>query len=792
MVKASMLRFLLSDNESLQWYVNGRKSEADDVIRRLFLCERLGRRSMPDHYYRLQQDNDFQGLTTIADLLRKGLFRLGDDYLELHNQRIHVKASRLNEWQQLITFIPPLVLQCAFLHLKRPQTDITPGGLSSYTKDILLPNFKYTALPFPRVPQIEHYLATSHGFHDLHMHLNGATETDVTWQDHLLVPKKIYTEMAQGFKNSKVKEQFEQESNLLEPNTYYNLLLIARKIRTILYDIVVLKKKHSEKSTDQLLSSIVNDLEKEQIIPNYKNPFLALVNENLTSERPMLAEALFYIRVFSYLAAEPRESVASLFHFYLLILGLCNRLLVQQVHQFGFEQFQKHTLNGLREISEKQYRNRFFQLQGNELRNLAFLEGRFSPKETEKETLMLLKAVNSGWQKLKDKIMQRNAHQPPPELRLTAHFIKRAEGTADEFIRFLALRQSVWKKAKVLALLKKNNAKFTEAIVGIDAAASEFDTPPEIFAPAFRLLRRKNFEHFTFHAGEDFFHLISGMRAIYEAISFNDLRSGDRIGHATALGLSAEQWCMAMGDRILIRQGEWFDNLIFCYHLCLQSSETTLKKRVPELVNDIQHYSWEIYRQYYSSAVLERAWLARKFCPILFFKNNLEDAQLTSVFDEDEWSQIRLAGFNPSDDVYQLNFQYHLKVNRPQFEKIISVKTEEIFTAHELGLLQKEMLAYMHQKEIVIETLPTSNVRIGHHYDYGTYHLWNWLKWSNEGVPVPPIVVGTDDTGIFATNIFNEFANIYCHLTSTGKMSHTQAIEVVSGLDKTGSIYRFI
>jgi hypothetical protein len=455
MVKPSMLRHLLSDEESLSWYGLGKPSRANEVIRRLLLCERLGNRKMPDHYYRLQQENDFDGLKTLPDLLRKGLFRLGDQHLEMRNNRIHVQPNRLNEWQQLITFIPPLVLQCAFLHIKRPLTDLSASGLLAYKNDVLSPNFKYTALPYPRVPQIENYLASNAGFHDLHIHLNGATETDMTWQDHLLVPKKIYEEMTQGFRNAKVKEQFEQESRLLEPRKYFKHILIARKIKAILYDIIILGRNRSGSSADALFLALVNDLENDTTVATYENPFSGLIREDPTSGKPMLAEALFYIRMFNYMATQPRDFVAALFHFYLLILGLCNRLLVQQVHQYGFEQFQKHTLNGLREISEKQYRNRFFQLHGNELRNLCFLEGRFSPKETEKQTLNLLTTINSGWDKLKLGIQQNNVQDNLPELRLTAHFIKKAETDPDDFIRFLQLRFSVWKKAKVLALLKK-------------------------------------------------------------------------------------------------------------------------------------------------------------------------------------------------------------------------------------------------------------------------------------------------------------------------------------------------
>jgi len=105
--------------------------------------------------------------------------------------------------------------------------------------------------------------------------------------------------------------------------------------------------------------------------------------------------------------------------------------------------------------------------------------------------------------------------------------------------------------------------------------------------------------------------------------------------------------------------------------------------------------------------------------------------------------------------------------------------------------LQQTILKHMHKKEVVIETLPTSNVRIGQHHSFDTYHLWNWVKWEEEGHSIPPIVVGTDDTGIFATNIYNEYANIYCHLTCQCRMVHHDAMSLIEKLDKNASIYRF-
>ena len=97
----------------------------------------------------------------------------------------------------------------------------------------------------------------------------------------------------------------------------------------------------------------------------------------------------------------------------------------------------------------------------------------------------------------------------------------------------------------------------------------------------------------------------------------------------------------------------------------------------------------------------------------------------------------------------------------------------------------------MTKKEIVIETLPTSNVRIGFHKDFSTYHLFNWTKWRAEGKSIPPIVVGSDDTGIFATNIYNEYANIYCMLLNTHHMPHSQIMDIIKRLDEDSHIYKF-
>jgi hypothetical protein len=304
--------------------------------------------------------------------------------------------------------------------------------------------------------------------------------------------------------------------------------------------------------------------------------------------------------------------------------------------------------------------------------------------------------------------------------------------------------------------------------VAVDCAASEFDTPPEVFSKTYRRLRESGMQHFTYHAGEDFFHILSGLRAIYEAIQFLDLRRGDRIGHATACGVSIDLWKSNLGETLLIRQGEYMDDLLFAYHLIAQSENDTLKHLLPKLALRIENYAFNVYEQSCPIVLLEKAWLSRGDNPDRILDDKTKD-----------------------DEVWKLFTLYHNEAIRTRYDKVLEVPAYDILSREELESMQKMLLQYMFEHTIVIETLPTSNVLIGHHHNYSSYHLCNWIRWSHEGFNLPPIVVGSDDVGIFATNIYNEYCNIYCLLKKEMKMNHSEIMRVIEQLDHNAELYRF-
>jgi adenosine deaminase len=113
------------------------------------------------------------------------------------------------------------------------------------------------------------------------------------------------------------------------------------------------------------------------------------------------------------------------------------------------------------------------------------------------------------------------------------------------------------------------------------------------------------------------------------------------------------------------------------------------------------------------------------------------------------------------------------------------------FTEEVLRDLQNMMIQHVNDKNIALETLPTSNVRISYYKRYDEHHLWRWLgvKNYNEGDPKPTVVVGSDDTGIFMTNLRNEYAHIYQTLSKS--KNQQVALDAVEQLNRNSKAFTF-
>jgi len=190
----------------------------------------------------------------------------------------------------------------------------------------------------------------------------------------------------------------------------------------------------------------------------------------------------------------------------------------------------------------------------------------------------------------------------------------------------------ITKKFKKIKVEKYN---LLDYISGIDAASREDKVPPEVFAPIYRYIRNSlelsmlPFDHnipradvkicknklfqFSYHVGEEFRDINTGVRHIFEAIIFLGFRKGDRLGHALALGMSPKKY-ISNHKVVITSKEEQFDNAIFSYFV-LDSFNNDNKLKY-DFYQKAMNLGSDIYRGDYTIDNYINAWLLRRNSPI--------------------------------------------------------------------------------------------------------------------------------------------------------------------------------
>lgn len=802
-MKLNPLTFIQKDFLSLEFYLynnNHKKSLAVEDIKR-HLCIKMHHlnNEIADHFYkqeiasqfdyRKDEDNNYDKIETLSDLFIKGICNgLADEFLEFgSNKRVYVKENKFLEWQNLIANMSPAFLIAAFLASDkgiRHKSDLSIENIRAFFSDYILPNCKYTVLLSPEIKSVKDLFENINGFNDLHVHLNGVTEMDGVWQNLFYERDKNLLEITQKISKYSFKQQLEQ-INIFDRNDIFSvksLLDRALIIRDDFFDIIFGKTVHKNKDADSINGShpfrnIFTDSDLEIELPNKEIRYEVL---------------MFYVVLMNIRKGIASEKLSSLLHEYLLIYGFFSEILIHNQEEFGFEQFQNITNNNIREKVNDFQLNKFYQLSGNDDDFLNFIEFRFSPKDNIDKQVELLNKIDADWNKfITNKNISRQNALRVSNYKLIAHFIKKYdkyqnnnkfEDSIKNDIRYYELRNELETECEKLISTIRNFGE-KNRITAVDAASSEFDTPPEVFAPVFRKLRESNaVRHFTYHAGEDFYHILDGLRAIYEAIIFLDLQHGDRIGHASASGTDINTWADILMKELVIPQGIYLDDLIFVHCFILEQKIESLYTKLPMIEIKIQEISRKIYNKSYELEDLTSAW-KKRFLDPRYIKEMEFDRTLLGVPNDKYKSVDKIDS--------ELISLYNKKETYKKYKEPIEIGCFEIFDSNELTLIQKEMLAFMHKREIVIEALPTSNLRIGYHRNLKSYQLFNWYQWKIEGNPIPPIVLGTDDPGIFQTNIYNEYSMLYCYLVYEKGLTRSDVIKFIQDIHNNSRIYAF-
>lgn len=377
------------------------------------------------------------------------------------------------------------------------------------------------------------------------------------------------------------------------------------------------------------------------------------------------------------------------------------------------------------------------------------------------------------------------------------HFVKQPEAeqksdTDTHQCRHYDLRIDTRKRAIALARALSQWPYLCYRIRGIDGCANEVDCRPEVFGTAFRFLRNFHPEDFlgdhtlfpeptsclsvTYHAGEDFYDIADGLRAIDEAVCFLDFRRDDRLGHALALGVEPIRHYQTKSMCSVLPKQNYLDDLVW---LIYRGRELGVRIELQQY-EIMQQQANYLLREIYQSLMSNQPVTLQDYYSSMLLRGDMPELYASRRFDRSKllgdpysaWGILRdfrqkekLDSFRHDPRIACLYYSYHYDRRvREEGAKTITVDiTPGYITV--VRQVQDAMQWHLEQKGIVIECNPTSNVLIG---TFGGYDQHPVMRFNRQGLDAPDeqgracpqmhVCVNTDDLGVFDTSLEFEYA----------------------------------
>lgn len=715
--------------------------------------------------------------------------------LHLENDTPVCHWEGLLRWHTLTTDIGEDILVCAYL-----------AG-----HDIVVPpshprkNFNWN--PCLRTDDASLNLLLELPLADIHSHLKGSSlNFDINWiclMNMIDRREKIFKKLKEKVQSSHLSEKGIGEG-------LYKKAVLAAAIRLYLLELV----RGKESSHSDILMKLFDDINETDVISEasklqskientrqsigkqYKSMKdgqtaifdYAIINgvsvENvdaltlLSGERYLLYSLLSNI----YKGANEGPKTDSLLYLYLVIKNEIRHELTQLNDSVGFDNFNIYENRKLLFVKEhKEYENAAIHLAlkgffGDYDGGSRYHEVRITPENSGGEIVQSIQKLDHA---IESDLLKQDDTQW--NYRYIFHFIKKPDDLKSVECRHYDLRKEV--KEQSLAIYKYRNSLIqchdgtylADRAVGIDAANSEIACRPEVFAQAFRFLRHHSIENdnihrphdlgVTFHVGEDYMDVVDGLRAVSEAISFLQLRKGDRIGHGLVLGVDVKEYYKSRNYTIAMSLQMMVDNMAWLHH------RVKGLKGFGYILGGIKETFEDCYRKVYSGSIVPsielyyKSMLLRGDAPECY----KEDGTVNNMGDDlVEWkskalnSDILCSKAREYCEARKLFYQYHYCQKGKQNGAIYNewVVDDGIISA--IAEIQQQILDEVEEIGLAIECNPTSNLRIGEFDRYDEHPI---LKFNNDGLRVFPkqslsVSINTDDKGVFSTSIEREYALI--------------------------------
>lgn len=394
-----------------------------------------------------------------------------------------------------------------------------------------------------------------------------------------------------------------------------------------------------------------------------------------------------------------------------------------------------------------------------------------------------------------------------PRVGLVFHLLKKKDDTVPykcfldgiderEKLQFGTLEEKYVEQIRIMRRLREQIPGLDRYIVGIDAASLENATPVWVFTKAYKEARDSAIEkvgygensiqslRFTFHAGEDFRHILSGLRRVDEAVTYLKFHAGDRIGHGTALGISPERW-RHYNPFVVLPRSEALDNYIWAYHVlsrdmaeCSSTLIAYLEGRIFELAKGIYGEGQNISLQVLTGGYLK-----------MF---DTESGDYHKCLEAEDMGFCREVRDNKCGEILwnseKIALARHCKKFLTEMECPIHYEvTEQDIRITEI--LQKILCKKLSRNGIVVEMNPSSNVAIGEVDRITEHQVYKLNRPGGEDNVM--VCINSDDPTVFHTNVSNELTYIYYGMLYHG-VSREHALKWIDGIRECGMKSSFL
>ena len=401
------------------------------------------------------------------------------------------------------------------------------------------------------------------------------------------------------------------------------------------------------------------------------------------------------------------------------------------------------------------------------------------------------------------------------------------------------------------------NSKF---LSGIDVSSNENFTPPEVYSKLYRyfklshiiksshIKRNKNDRLlFTYHVGEDFDNLLTGIRRVYEAIIFLDLDKGDRLSHLFSIGVDPKIVLKSRDFYVNISKQDLLDNLVFAYFFIRNhlSKKLDFRPYLEELEQKAQSLLYEFIRSIDYDIDIDftledyyQSWLLRRNCPYEFnliidnpFIRELLYSELENINESyplkinliqefirhfDKYRDIveslysdKVYLYASLPDLFNDKFKIENKENFFTYQYIFPKekafvlyylynsnlkwieKGSEIvdypitFDSKLIRSIQDRIIDILSEKDIVGEILITSNLLITPLMSISEHPILRFLGVKPKRKRRVKVVLGSDNPGIQETNILMEYTILFNLLNN--HMDKKKSFDILNEIIENGN-----